>query len=712
MMRYGSQYFRPPHPKREDWRGDLEHMRALGFNTVKLWAVWNTIEREPGRFDFSDLDELVSLAGEQGLQVVINLIPEGAPYWLEAGQEDAMYTTARGEKVTFTGAENMPTAGWPGLCMDKPEVQRYIERFIQTLTAHYAQNETVAVFDVWNEPHLEPMFAYRSEILCYCEHSVRTFRRWLREKYGTLEELNRQWYRCYTDWEQVKPPVRMSTCTDMMDWRLFWLSNLRRWLRIRVAAAKRGAPDKPVQTHVAYSAIVGNRIQGGLSNEVVDEFQFAREVDIFGTSGFPKWLMGDRHVLYHLMQTEIIAEAAREKPFYQVELQGGGGRNGLLGTEVPTRRDITLWNWNTLAAGGKGVLYWQYRAEPAGLESPGFGLVGLAGEDTERSLAAGACARSLSGPVLERAVRTLPVNGIYLSRTSEVLCYCNERREELYAQSVTGIYEAAYRRRIPVRFVHADYADRLWEEGLRTLYLPMPLSLSEHEVDALLRFVQAGGTLVSEAFPGLYDEGGRLETRNEALRALFGLRHIEVQNSPHSGPIAIYPSDGSPVCHGRMYRQAAAPCAAVETLASFADGLPAVTEYRNGAGRAIWIGSFLSGQYHDTEEAAAGMLLTRWMRPEGYACLEEISCLGPQEASCFQPLVRLLETPEQWVLIALNHTERETCLRVRFRAGETAQGEACHELHLPPSDGRYVLVNRRAACCTDGERGEKSDEEK
>lgn len=36
------------------------------------------------------------------------------------------------------------------------------------------------------------------------------------------------------------------------------------------------APDKPVQTHVAYSAIVGNRINGGLSNEVVDEFQFAR----------------------------------------------------------------------------------------------------------------------------------------------------------------------------------------------------------------------------------------------------------------------------------------------------------------------------------------------------------------------------------------------------------------------------------------------------
>lgn len=42
---------------------------------------------------------------------------------------------------------------------------------------------------------------------------------------------------------------------------------------------------------------------------------------MFGTSAFPKWLMGDNQFVYHLMQTEIIAEAAREKPFYQVELQ-------------------------------------------------------------------------------------------------------------------------------------------------------------------------------------------------------------------------------------------------------------------------------------------------------------------------------------------------------------------------------------------------------
>ena len=179
MMRYGSQYFRPPHPAKENWQKDMQNMHTLGFNTVKLWAVWNTIERTEGSFDFSDLDELVRIAGSSGLRVIINIIPEGAPYWLEKGNEDALYTTSTGSTVSFTGAENMPTAGWPGLCMDKPEVQHYVERFIRTLTAHYAENDTVEIFDVWNEPHLEPMFAYRGEILCYCEHSKRAFAAWL-----------------------------------------------------------------------------------------------------------------------------------------------------------------------------------------------------------------------------------------------------------------------------------------------------------------------------------------------------------------------------------------------------------------------------------------------------------------------------------------------------------------------------------------------------
>jgi hypothetical protein len=202
---------------------------------------------------------------------------------------------------------------------------------------------------------------------------------------------------------------------------------------------------------------------------------------------------------------------------------------------VPTAGDMAVWNYNTVAAGGKGVLYWQYAPEPAGLESPGFGLTGFDGGNNERSLAAGLCARELTDERLDSARRVLPVNAIYLSRKSEALSFCADRREDLYAGSAAGAYRAAYQARIPVRFVHEDYVDSLMDEGVRVLYVPMALSLSEREIAAFRRFVEAGGTLVGEAATGLYDESGTLDQASRALTELFGVDHAELEAFPDWG---------------------------------------------------------------------------------------------------------------------------------------------------------------------------------
>ncbi|MEI6877046.1 MAG: alpha-amylase family protein, partial [Spirochaetota bacterium] len=566
-MIFGAQYYRPPFPGRADWVRDFDNMVALGFNTVKLWAVWNWVEPRRGEHDFADLDELVALARGRGLTVVINTIPEGAPPWSLEGNRDALYTTKSGERVVYGGPANLPSAGWPGLCPDKAGAADLMLGFIEAVAAHYADEAAVTAIDVWNEPHLEPMFDYRSDMLCYCEHSAAEFRLWLARKYGSIGALNEAWFRRLSSWEEVDPPPRFGTWADMMDWRLFWMDNLGRWLRQRVGAARRGAPGKLIQTHVAYSATLGNKLAGGLANEVGDEFTLAREVDVFGLSSFPKWLQGERHVMVQLAHNEIVAEASRGKDFYQVELQGGGGKAGLLGGEVPDARDITLWNFNTIAAGGKGVLYWQYAPEPAGVESPGFGLTGFRGENTERSQAASACAKRLTLPALDRARRILSSNAIYLSRHSETLCFCAERRDDLYATSVAGAYKAAYLESIPVRFVHEDYVELMAAEGVKVLYMPMTLVVSDRERRALLSFVEEGGTLVAEAGVGLYDAGGKLDQECLTLEEIFGLEHIELQALPQWGFVRTAGSDRIPSFSGKQYRQLVKPKAGVETLA-------------------------------------------------------------------------------------------------------------------------------------------------
>ncbi len=688
-MFYGAQYYRPPFPWRDCWAADFSNMRNLGFNYVKLWAVWNSLEIHPGMYDFGDLDELVDLAGRQGLDVVINMIPEGAPYWTYDGNTGNLYRTADGQAVVYGGPANIPSAGWPGRCLDDPEFAGQVNAFIEETARHFSGKKEIIAFDVWNEPHLEPMYDYRSNMLCYCRHSKKAFHQWLKLKYRDLATLSDSWYRKYSDWSQVEPPTRFGTWVDMLDWRKFWLDNMDDWLRQRVDACRRGAPGTKVQTHVAYSGILGNKISGGLGNELGDEFALARRVDIFGLSSFPKWLMGDQNYYRHFIHNEMVSEASGRTPFYQVELQGGAGKPGLLGGEVPTTGDIRVWNYNTVAAGGKGSVYWQYAPEPSGIESPGFGLTGFKGENTPRSLSASRCARELNLEILDRARKVSATNAVYVSRKTDLLCFASERREEMYAGSLSGIFKAAYLKCIPIRFMHEDQLESLLSSDIRTLYLPMPLVIGNREASVFDEFVKSGGTLISEACPGFYDEAGLLQQSGSVIKQLFNLSHIEVQGIKDWGEVKVDCGNGIPIT-GRFYRQLAQPCAGVKTLATFSDGEPAITEYRHGKGRAIWVGTYLSYHFEQSGDSATGNFLAGLLDAAGFRAIESIRVGGMEKSDVIvAPVVRLLETDDEYVLAVVNHCTHAVDISVKLRTAKESLA-----VHLESTDGTVVRTPR------------------
>jgi beta-galactosidase GanA len=661
-MYFGTQYYRSPFPRREYWEDDIKHIKDLNFNVVKLWAVWNCIEKTPGIFDFSELDELVSICSKYGVKCIINTIPEGAPYWTASGFEDSFYKTSDGHILDYSGPANIPSAGWPGLCPDSTAANELMCRFISSTARHFKDNETVAAIDVWNEPHLEPMFDYSGQLLCYCTHSINKFRSWLKERYGTLENLNSRWFRHYTSWEQVMPPSRFGTSADMIDWRRFWLYNLAQWIRARVAAAKEAAPHMMIQTHTAFSGYMGAENEGGLGNELGDEFLLAREVDAFGLSSFPLWLMGEKHLTGHLINAEIIAESSRGKPFYQMELQGGAGKKGLLGGIVPSAEDIRLWNFNVIAAGGKGVVYWQFKPEPAGLESPGFGLVNPDGSDTPRSISAAECARRLSREDLANARRVLPQNGIYLSRSSDLLAY-SVKEESKYNNSFKGIYNLLLDKGIPVRFIHEDYLDKVMDEGLKVLYLPMCLSLSDREKLLLAEFVRKGGTLIAEGCAGMYNEYGEMDPSFEFLNSLFGMRNVWIEAIRDEHAYAQVLNESGEVgfmLYRQLFEKADEYCT---EIARFDDGKTAALAKTIGDGKAIWVSGFAGLEYNTTGHPGTGDFIASLFAYPGYAAVEKMESQGM--------LMRMLEDSSYYYIVAVNYSDTDKNLFVTLKSGKT-----------------------------------------
>jgi beta-galactosidase len=602
MTTLGAQYYRPPNPPRADWRRDLERMKTAGMNTVKLWACWSWINGTDGVYDFDDLQELIDFAAEIGLDVVINTIIENAPYWLEERAPFARYRDQDDRPIQLTAAMNTPGGGWPGLCFDNPEVRESAGAFLIALVKRFDGHDALKVWDVWNEPHLEPASYYPNRIFCYCGASVRCFIDWLRGKYETIERLNEAWSRRYSNWSQVAPPRVFEAIPDMIDWREFWFDNLRSWLDWRTQAVRTAGATKTVMTHVALSGFTGQ-----LATHTLDEFTLTDSVDAFGTSSFPTWLMADDHV-EHLFNLDTARDAAAGKPFWQAELQGGRGRrDGLASTGQPDPGVVSLWMWNALAAGATGIMFWQWRPELLGPESPGYGLCAPDGSLTDRVTAVTRFEEVASLPELDDRTTERPTVGLLVSRKAALHAFATDRTMTLYRNAVMGAYRLLTARDIAVTVLHEDLLTR---DGVpahvRSIYWPMPSIASERLSDALARFVDGGGTLVAEAGPGEYDETGHRRGRvpSGGLARVFGSTQVETTTPRPGERIAI---NGSEIAVAWQIEHSRLEGASV--LGTFSDDSPAVTSHRFGAGTGVLISTFPSLAYNaGADSATAGSI--------------------------------------------------------------------------------------------------------
>jgi len=121
-MNLGVQYYRAPFPERKYWADDLARMRDAGLTCVQLWVLWAWVEATPDEFRFDDYDELVELAGRNGLGVVLSMIAEIQPYWIHREVPGSEMVTHLGHRVVSSNRQECHFGLTPGGCTDHPGV--------------------------------------------------------------------------------------------------------------------------------------------------------------------------------------------------------------------------------------------------------------------------------------------------------------------------------------------------------------------------------------------------------------------------------------------------------------------------------------------------------------------------------------------------------------------------------------------------------------
>ena len=322
------------------WDQDLQAMRDLGLNTVRIDLSWRDVSPVlPWGYNFSDLDDFLDRAARHGLYVVLVFSHTtgdyNTPLWFWLWNLNWRVVDQAG---------NVPLTDSPSI--NYPAYRKQLENYIAATVHHVRNHPAVLAYQLLNEPRYDSTRLYD-----YNPYSIAAFQSWLQRKYETIEKLNRAWATSYPAFKNVQPPrdvpadlSRSAQSTQWSDWRHFGYSDMASFVGDLARGAKKADWRHPVIVSEMAWWWWGEQPFTGVS-----PLHIYKDADIVGYDLYPDSM---EDASYFLLTSDMLARYWH-KPVWVMELNSKDGN--------PTGEEIQKFVSNALEGGASGVFYFQWR---------------------------------------------------------------------------------------------------------------------------------------------------------------------------------------------------------------------------------------------------------------------------------------------------------------------------------------------------------------
>ena len=191
-------YYYPEHWPEKQWNRDLGNIAKMGFEFTHFGEfAWAFMEPKEGQYDFAWLDKAIKLADSHGLKVVLCTPSATPPAWLTQKYPEVLVENKEGRKLQHGTRQHV---SW-----SSPTYRRLVQKIVQQLAQRYGKDERVIGWQLDNEP------SHYGVAYDYSAPAQDNFRNWLRQKYLSIDELNkawgtRFWSQIYQDFSQIRIP--------------------------------------------------------------------------------------------------------------------------------------------------------------------------------------------------------------------------------------------------------------------------------------------------------------------------------------------------------------------------------------------------------------------------------------------------------------------------------------------------------------------------
>lgn len=356
-------YYYPEHWNENQWERDIKAIADMGYEFVHLAEfAWFKMEPEEGIFDFDWLDRVVDLCKKNNMKVVLCTPSATPPVWMRVNYPETyiMYSN-------YIRGEN----GTRGLgSIANPKFRMYVGRIVEEIAKRYGQNESVAGWQIDNEP---------AALADFSPSSQEAFRKWLKDKYKTIDSVNIAWGTAFwSQWFNSFDEVVIPNAA-LVGW---WGSNPNALLDFKRYSADLQAEFLDFQAGILKDHILENQYVTTNYTSVSTGADPSRttQLDFTAYTAYPNWgsdNIGEQG--FRLGDNKVILFAAE---YYKstggvsgvMEIQPGpvnwGGYNPLL---LPGT--VRMWLYHSFAAGGKLVCSYRFRQILSGAEQYHSGIV-------------------------------------------------------------------------------------------------------------------------------------------------------------------------------------------------------------------------------------------------------------------------------------------------------------------------------------------------
>ena len=508
-LHFGASYY-PEHWDEARWPEDVRLMKEAGFTAVRMGEfAWSTFEPREGEFHFDWLDRAIDLLAANGIVPVLGTPTAGPPAWLTQKYPETLAVNENGRSY-----EHGQRCHY---CVNSPEYHARTHSLVENMAKHFGGNPNVIGWQFDNE----------FNTVCYCDTCRIAFQKYLQEKFGNLDALNKHWTtaywsQTYSDWAQIPIPKSGHNPGLMLAFQQFITQAYKNYQKLQSDILRKYIPEGVWTTH---------NFMGWFPT--FDHYELSSDLDMASWD----WYVGTGHH-DHLVSgaTHDLTRGFKRRNFWLIETQPGNVNWSHINNQVD-QGEARAMAWHAIGHGADAIHYWQWRSAYNGQEQYHGSLVDQSGqprpfyaEAAQLGHEIAKVSELLAGSEIKTKVAIL---NDYNSRWS--LNWQRQHKDFDYVNHLRNYYKPLAERNIPIDLISADAT----LDGYRLVIAPALVILTPDRVRHLTEFVERGGNLVLTLRSGMKDQFNSLLPQRQP-GDLSALTNAEVEEYyPLETPVPV-----------------------------------------------------------------------------------------------------------------------------------------------------------------------------